>query len=66
MSVDAVSDKINADYEKLLQNVFLYGIGVMITEMEDGGLSSRVVPIEEYTELGEHLKWVDQSTKGTR
>ena len=61
--MDAIVEK---SYEKLMENVFLYGIGVIITEMEDGGLSSRVVPIEEYTQLGEHLKWVDQSTKETR
>jgi len=66
MVTDVVSQKINDDYEKLLANVMLYGTGVMITTFIDGQLESRVVPIEEYTELGEHLKWVDQSTKETR
>lgn len=66
MSVDAASDKINDDYAKLMENVFLYGTGVMITTFIDGQLESRIVPIDEYTELGEHLKWVAQSTKETR
>jgi hypothetical protein len=33
---------------------------------ENGEMGVRVVPIEEYTEVGEHLKWVDQNTKETR
>ena len=54
------------DFEKMMHNTVLYGVGVLIMEMEDGGLNTRVVPIDEYTQLGEHLKWVDQSTKEPR
>jgi len=54
------------DFTKLMQNTVLYGTGVLIMEMEDGGINTRVIPVEEYTQLGEHLKWIDQSTKETR
>ena len=53
-------------FDALVQNTLLYGTGVLIMEMEDGGITTRVIPVEEYTQLGEHLKWVDQSTKETR
>lgn len=55
------------DFDKLMQNALLYGTGVLLMQHgEDGRLSTRVLPIEEYTQLGEHLKWIDQSTKETR
>lgn len=54
------------NFDKLVQNAMLYGVGVLILEFEDGGINTRVIPIDEYTQLGEHLKWVDQSTKETR
>ena len=54
------------DFDMLLQNAMLYGTGVAVMELKDGRLNLRAVPIDEYTELGEHLKWVDQSTKETR
>ena len=60
-----MSDK-NA-FDKMIENSLLYGVGVLtMTHREDGEIDLRVVPIEEYTELGEHLKWLDQSTKETR
>ena len=55
------------DFDKLMQNAMLYGTGVLVMQMnETMQLSTRVVPIEEYTQLGEHLKWLDQNTKETR
>lgn len=55
------------DFDKLVQNTLLYGTGIMaMTHDGKGGLTVRVVPIEEYTQTGEHLKWIDQSTKETR
>jgi len=51
------------DFDKLLQNAVLYGTGVSVVQMnETMQLSLRVVPIEEYAQLGEHLKWVAQNT----
>ncbi len=61
MSVDLMSDKINDDYAKLMENVFLYGAGVMLTTYIDGQLQSRIVPIEEYAELGDSLKYIEQN-----
>ena len=55
------------DFDKMMQHALLYGTGVLVMQMDEKmQFSTRVVPIEEYTELGEHLKWVDQSTKETR
>ena len=55
------------DFTRLMQNAMLYGMGVLLmTHTERGILETRVVPIEEYTETGEHLKWIDQQTKGIR
>ena len=52
------------DFDKLMQNAMLYGTGVLVMQMDEKiRLSTRVIPIEEYTELGEHLKWVAQNTK---
>lgn len=55
------------DFDKLMQNALLYGVGVLIMRhRENGEMGISVVPIEEYTQLGEHLKWVDQNTKELR
>lgn len=55
------------DFDKLLQNAMIYGTGVLLmTHKENGGIDTRVVPIDEYTEVGEQLKWIAQSTKETR
>ena len=52
------------DFDKLVQNAVLYGTAVLLMSMDEKlRLSTRVIPIEEYTELGEHLKWVAQNTK---
>lgn len=56
----------NSDFDSVVQNAVLYGTGVLLMELKNGDLTTRVVPIEEYTQLGEHLKWLDQSTKDTR
>lgn len=54
------------DFDTLMQNAMLYGTGVLLMSMDEKmQLSTRVVPIEEYTELGEHLKWTQQNTKAT-
>ena len=37
-----------------------------MTHRENSDMDIRVVPIEEYTEMGEALKWIDQNTKETR
>lgn len=55
------------DFYTMMQNALLYGTGVMtMTHNGKGDFTTRIVPIEEYTEVGEHLKWVDQNTKETR
>jgi hypothetical protein len=56
----------DTDFDTLVQNAMLYGTGVLLMDFKDGSLHTRVVPIEEYTETGEQLKWIDQSTKETR
>ena len=54
------------DFDKLMQNTLLYGTGVLLMTMDERmQLSTRIVPIEEYTELGEHLKRTQQNTKAT-
>ncbi len=51
-------------FNKLVQNAVIYGTAVMLMSMDEKmRLSTRVIPIEEYTELGEHLKWIAQNTK---
>jgi hypothetical protein len=37
-----------------------------MTHRENSEMDIRVVPIEEYTEMGEALKWIDQNTKALR
>ena len=54
-------------FAELIKNALLYGTGVLtMTHRENGEIDIRVVSIEEYTETGEHLKWVDQNTKASR
>lgn len=54
-------------FAEMMANAMLYGVGVLtMTHKDDGTLDIRVVPIEEYTETGEHLKWIDQNTKAVR
>ena len=53
----------NEDFDTLVQNAILYGTGVLVVELKHGDLITRVIPIEEYTPLGEQLKWIDQSKK---
>ena len=56
--------KDDDDFDKLVQNTMIYGTAIMLMSMDEKmQLSTRVVPIEEYTELGEHLKWIAQNTK---
>lgn len=52
------------DFDKLMQNAMLYGVGVLVMQMDEKmGISTRVIPREEYVQTAEHLKWVDQNTK---
>jgi hypothetical protein len=52
------------DFDKMMQNALIYGTGVLVMQMDEKmQFSTRVIPIEEYTELGEHLKWIQQNTK---
>lgn len=54
-------------FAELIKNALLYGTGVLtMTHRENGEIDIRVVSIEEYTELGEALKWTDQNTKEAR
>ena len=54
-------------FAEMMANAMLYGTGVLtMTHKEGGELDIRVVPIEEYTETGEQLKWIDQNTKAVR
>jgi hypothetical protein len=56
--------KDDDDFDKLVQNAMIYGTAVMLMSMDEKmRISTRVIPIEEYTELGEHLKWIAQNTK---
>jgi hypothetical protein len=56
----------NSDFDTMVQNAIIYGTGVLVMDLKNGDLITRVVPIEEYTQLGEHLKWIQQNTKDTR
>ena len=52
------------DFDKLMQNAMIYGTGVLLMTMDERmQLSTRIVPIEEYTQTGEHLEWIQQNTK---
>lgn len=52
------------DFDKLMHNTLLYGTGVLLMQMDEKlGVTTRVVPIKEYTELGEALEWIQQNSK---
>jgi hypothetical protein len=52
------------DFDKLMQNAMLYGMGVLVVRMDDRlGILTRVIPREEYAQTAEHLRFVDQNTK---
>ena len=52
------------DFDKLMQNAMIYGTGVLVMQMDEKlGITTRVVPIKEYTELGEALEWIQQNSK---
>jgi hypothetical protein len=53
----------NSDFDTMVQNAIIYGTGVLVMDLKNGDLITRVVPIEEYTELGENLKWIDQNKR---
>lgn len=62
--MDDKTEEADDDFDKLLQNTLLYGSGILLMSMnEKMQMSTRVVPIEEYKQLGEHLKWTAQNTK---
>jgi len=59
--------KNDDDFDTMFKNALLYGVGVLLmTHRENGDMDVRVVPIEEYTETGEHLQWVQQNTKAAQ
>lgn len=52
------------DFDKLMQNAMIYGTGVLLMYTDEKmRLSTRVVPIEEYTAVGEQLEWIQQNRK---
>lgn len=52
------------DFDKLMQNTLRYGTGVLLMQMDEKlGITTRVVPLKEYTELGEALEWIQQNSK---
>jgi hypothetical protein len=51
------------DFDTMMQNALLYGMGVLVMTNTDGVLSTRVIPIEHYLELGDELKRIAQTTK---
>jgi hypothetical protein len=53
----------NSDFDTMVQNAIIYGTGVLVMDLKNGDLITRVVPIEEYTQLGEHLTWIDQNKR---
>ena len=53
----------NSDFDTMVQNAIIYGTGVLVMDLKNGDLITRVVPIEEYTQLGESLKWIDQNKR---
>jgi len=54
-------------FAEMMANAMLYGVGVLtMTHKEGGDLDIRVVPMEEYTELGESLAWIAQNTKASK
>jgi hypothetical protein len=52
------------DFDKLMQNTLLYGTGVLLMQMDEKlGITTRVVPLKEYAELGEALEWIQKNSK---
>lgn len=52
------------DFDKLMHSTLLYGTGVLLMQMDEKlGITTRVVPIKEYTELGEALEWIQKNSK---
>ena len=52
------------DFDKLMHNTLLYGTGVLLMQMDEKlGITTRIVPLKEYTELGEALEWIQQNSK---
>ena len=49
------------DFDTMVQNAILYGTGVLVMDLHHGNLITRVVPIEEYAELGDHLKHIEEN-----
>ena len=62
MSVDVVHT-INDDFEQMVQDAVICGIGLMAMEFKDGVISSRVIPREEYMQLSEHLAYIANNIK---
>ena len=57
-----IEEEDDVDFDILVQNALLYGVGVMIVQMDaKTQFSTRVIPIEEYAQLGDHLKYVEQN-----
>jgi hypothetical protein len=61
-----VDDFDNKDFDTMVQNAIIYGTAVLLMELKHGDLLTRVLPIEEYTELGESLAWIAQNTKASK
>ena len=54
-------------FNELFKNAILYGTGVLLmTHKENGDMDTRVVPIEEYTEVGEQMEWIQQNRKALK
>jgi hypothetical protein len=51
------------NFEALVQNAVLAGVGVLLMEFKNGSVSTRVIPIEEYAILGNHLQHVAELTE---
>lgn len=52
------------DFDKLMQNAMLYGTGVLLMTMDERlGITTRVVPREEYAQTGDQLNWIANNTK---
>jgi hypothetical protein len=49
--------------EQLLQSTVLYGIGIMVMTKSSEGISVRVVPYNEFKELGQMLMQIEDATQ---
>lgn len=54
---------LNDDFDQMMQDAVICGIGLMAMEFKDGVISSRVIPRDEYMQLSEHLAYVANNTK---